>query len=131
MRDAKKREYDRNPEQYIEHAREVRERQKRNDPIALMLNHKRHNAKANGIPFTITREDIVIPTHCPVLGIPLSGVGCGGGDAAPSLDRFDPSLGYVPGNVYVISKRANTLKSDGTAEEHAKVAAWMRSVTES
>lgn len=47
-------------------------------------------------------------------------------DASPSLDRFKPEFGYVPSNIVVISNRANMIKSVGTAEEHEKIAAWMR-----
>jgi hypothetical protein len=35
-------------------------------------------------------------------------------------------LGYVHGNVRVISNRANRLKSDGTKEEHLKIAEYMK-----
>lgn len=38
-------------------------------------------------------------------------------DRKPSLDRVVPSLGYVKGNVRVISFRANRIKSDATADE--------------
>ena len=34
-----------------------------------------------------------------------------------SLDRIDSSKGYIPGNVWVISRRANAIKSDATLEE--------------
>lgn len=39
---------------------------------------------------------------------------------------MDNEKGYVPGNVVVMSYRANRLKNDGTAEEHEIIAAWMR-----
>lgn len=85
-------------------------------------------AKAKGIPFTITVDDITIPSHCPVLGIELvKGTGRGPKENSPSLDRFDPTLGYVPGNVYVISARANKIKSDATIDELEKVLAYARS----
>ena len=35
-----------------------------------------------------------------------------------------PELGYVKGNVQVISWRANRLKSDGLPEEWTKIAEW-------
>ena len=47
-------------------------------------------------------------------------------DNSPSLDKFFPSLGYVKGNVQIISWRANHLKSDGTPEEWEKVAKWCK-----
>jgi hypothetical protein len=36
---------------------------------------------------------------------------------SPSLDRIDNTKGYVPGNVWVISWRANDLKRNATLEE--------------
>lgn len=86
---------------------------------------KTRAAKRN-IPFTISIDDIIIPDVCPVLGIPLF-LGDGRlGPNSPSLDRVVPVLGYVPGNICVISNRANVIKNDGTAEEHEAIAAWMR-----
>jgi hypothetical protein len=34
-----------------------------------------------------------------------------------SLDKIDPSKGYVIGNLQVISKKANAMKSNATIEE--------------
>ena len=78
------------------------------------------------MPFTIKAADIVVPTHCPILGLPLySTLGKkGGGPNSPSLDRIEPALGYVPGNIVVISNRANRLKSDATIEELRKIASF-------
>jgi len=36
---------------------------------------------------------------------------------SPSLDRIDPTKGYVKGNVWIISHKANTFKSYATHEE--------------
>ena len=49
-------------------------------------------------------------------------------DFTPSIDRINPSEGYVKGNVIIMSNRANTLKNNATAEELERVAAWMRIV---
>ena len=81
------------------------------------------NAKRRSIPFNITKNDVVSPSVCPILRSPL-GYDLGRG-SLPSIDRLVPSLGYIPGNVYVISLRANRLKSDGTASEHLAIANWM------
>ena len=35
----------------------------------------------------------------------------------PSLDRRDTSLGYVKGNVEIISRKANRMKNDGTLDD--------------
>ena len=38
-----------------------------------------------------------------------------------ALDRFKPALGYVKGNIYIISFRANRIKGNATLEEIQKV----------
>ena len=79
------------------------------------------------LPFDLTVADVIIPDACPILGIPLS-KGSGRCQAnSPSLDRRNPSLGYVRGNVAVISHRANTIKNDATTEELAAVLNWLSS----
>jgi hypothetical protein len=69
----------------------------------------------------------VVPDKCPILGIELfiSEKGVGRTDNSPSLDRIIPSLGYVKGNIAVISQRANRIKNDATLEEITKLKAWL------
>lgn len=80
-------------------------------------------AKAKGLDFTISIEDIIVPEKCPVLGIRLkSGAGNGTQSVAeletsPTLDRVDNSKGYTPDNICVISLRANNLKRDASLYE--------------
>lgn len=83
----------------------------------------RARAKRAGVPCTISADDIIIPSHCPVLGILLvRRLGRKGGcDTSPSLDRILPEVGYVRGNIVVISRRANRIKSDASVEELAAV----------
>ena len=76
--------------------------------------HRR--AASRRLPFSITMEAIVIPQVCPVLGIPIV-LGGQRSENSPSLDRITPKLGYVPGNVRVISDKANRLKGDRTLAE--------------
>jgi hypothetical protein len=83
-------------------------------------------AKEQGLPFNVTVADIVIPSHCPVLGIELVR---GDYNTAPSLDKIVPALGYVKGNVAVISKRANMIKSNANAEELSLVLEYVKRVT--
>jgi len=94
------------------------------DPRKQMLRASRGRAKQAGLPHTISREDIVIPTHCPVLGIKLS-VG-GDRNSSPSLDRLVGDLGYVPMNVVVISYRANRMKNDATLAELEQLVKFLR-----
>jgi len=82
-------------------------------------------AKENGTPFSLTVFDVPdIPAVCPVLGIPLvANTVAGPLDSSPSVDRITPALGYVPGNIRIISNRANRLRGDATAAELALIAA--------
>jgi hypothetical protein len=43
---------------------------------------------------------------------------------APSIDRVDTKYGYVPGNIAVISKRANSRKSDASINEIFAILAY-------
>jgi hypothetical protein len=91
----------------------------------VLLQNARQRALRYGLPFDLTLDDILVPEQCPVLGIPLR---TGEGKASPyspSLDRIDPRLGYVRGNVLVLSHRANTLKSDATPVELRQVADFL------
>lgn len=80
-------------------------------------------AKKKSLPFNLDVSDINIPFFCPVLGIELKSIyGKGLTDRSPSLDRIIPSLGYVKGNVIVISNLANRIKSNASPDQILKVA---------
>lgn len=97
-----------------------------NNPEAYLWRSAKKRAALIGVEFTLTKEDIKIPTHCPVLGVPLGRVRNPDRRYSPSIDRIDPSRGYVPNNIWVISNQANTMKSDATLEElSAFVKYWM------
>lgn len=91
-----------------------------------MWNNAKARAERDGVPFSISVEDIVIPETCPVLGVTLAQrLGKqGGGPNSPSLDRIVASLGYIPGNVVVISMRANRLKNDASVKELRSLATF-------
>lgn len=80
----------------------------------------KQRAKKKRLPFNLTLDDVIIPTHCPALGIKL--IPGSSGSQSPTLDRIIPSLGYTKGNVVVISALANAIKSTGTPSEILKVA---------
>lgn len=96
----------------------------------VLLKAARVRAKRLKVPFTISTDDIVIPELCPVLGFPLV-VAEGGAPRfnSPSLDRIVPEKGYVPGNIAVISHKANSMKNNATLQEHRKLVAWLESLT--
>lgn len=88
----------------------------------------RNARQGNKHEFTITAADLTLPATCPILGIPLRKSRqskLGPKDDSFSLDRIDSTKGYIPGNVAIISWRANRLKNNGTAAEHARIAVWI------
>lgn len=107
------------PEQVKQTKRASRLKTKREHPERLLLSAAKQRSRRDGTLFTITVDDVRIPRLCPILGVELkSGVGRGKHlDTSPSIDRIVPALGYVPGNVWVISSKANRMKSDATVKE--------------
>lgn len=97
-----------------------------------LLSAARARARARGLDFNLTVEDIAIPENCPVLGMKLvyQRGKAGPLPSSPTLDRVDNDKGYVRGNVRVISHRANALKSDGTLAELEAVVEYLRSSQE-
>ena len=97
--------------------REYKKEYNKNNPRAKLLWNAKSRAKKIGVNFNLTIDDIVIPEVCPLLKIELYS---GDGviiDNSPSLDRINSQVGYVKGNVWVVSHKANTMKSDATLEE--------------
>jgi len=89
----------------------------RNNPEKIMLHMARSRARGEGYLCTITTMDISIPEYCPLLGLRLEQGTEKRTDASPSLDKIRPELGYVPGNVWVISWKANRIKNNATLQE--------------
>lgn len=104
-------------------------RNRRNDPAGAMLMRVKSRADANGIDFNLTREDVVIPKKCPILGISLENSKRVAKRNSPSLDRIDPDLGYIKGNVQIISQMANVMKSDASGEQLGRFARWIMTQT--
>jgi hypothetical protein len=91
-----------------------------------LLKLARDRAKIQNIPFEITEDDIVIPEFCPILGIKLEKGKNGHPEpSSPSLDKIKPKLGYVKGNIKIISFRANTIKRDATTDEIRAILKYM------
>ncbi len=100
-----------------------------------MCGRIKHRSAKRGYRYDLTPEYLhsICPDVCPALGIELLypvkvGSKKAANDRSPSVDKFNPALGYVIGNVFVISNRANVLKRDASVDELAKVVSWMRSI---
>lgn len=87
------------------------------NPELTMLGNAKVRAKKNGLNFSIELSDVIIPEYCPVLSIKLKKIGVVKTYSSPSLDRIINELGYIKGNVRVISNRANELKNNATVNE--------------
>jgi len=89
-----------------------------------MFNGARSRAKQKNIPFNLDLDFLrsIVVSHCPILGMELawSTNRLNGNTTlpnSPSLDRIDPTKGYVKGNVWIISHKANCIKSNASHEE--------------
>jgi len=84
-----------------------------------MIRNIKGSAKRRGIEFNMNFTDIELPTHCPLLGIPLryrDVKGFNDNDRA-TVDRIDNTKGYIKGNTWVISRLANSMKNEATLEQ--------------
>tara|TARA_R110000868_G_C10393931_1_gene720646 strand:- start:26 stop:442 length:417 start_codon:yes stop_codon:yes gene_type:complete len=95
------------------------------DPQHYLWYVARTRSRQKGTEFTISKEDVIIPEFCPILNIVLS-KGDGYLPNAMSLDRVDNDKGYIPGNVRVISRRANLMKSSLTLDVLEKLIKYIK-----
>lgn len=123
-----------NRERLVKYSRDYYEKHK--DRLNVMTKERmlyknaRSRSRIKNVPFNIEESDIVIPKTCPVFPwIELCATNTSSEDNSPSVDRVIPELGYVKGNIQIISRRANTIKSMGSAEEHERIAEWLREIT--
>lgn len=126
----KDKEYNTNYHKTHRHEHMMRQQHyKQNSTSKFIISKAKHRALRTGLEFSITESDIVIPNVCPVFGVPLA-FGAVRGEPmnySPSIDRIDSSKGYIKGNVWVISTRANRLKSDATLNELELLVGALRS----
>ena len=108
------------------HTNAVKRAGLRKNPVSYILWRIRAKCKKQNIPFDLTHEDIIVPAICPVLGIPLIIDDGNAKWSSPSVDRIIPSLGYVRGNIQIISHRANTIKNDASSAELEQVLKYVK-----
>lgn len=96
-----------------------------NNPEKTIFLRAKTRAKRKGIEFNIEIPDIKIPKICPILGLEIKPFSSS--DNSPSLDRINPNLGYIKGNIQVISQRANLIKSNATIKEIELLYNWITS----
>lgn len=102
--------------------REIRKSKRREKLAWYLFLECRARAKRLGFEFNLEPSDIVVPVACPVFGFVLDSAKR---DTSASVDRIDSSLGYVRGNVRVISYLANRMKSNASPEQLITFAQWI------
>ena len=108
--------YANNPE-FKKHRKEIQknsyEKKKENEPLYYAYMGAKSRAKSNNLDFNIDLDDLILPKICPLLEIPfVLNTGRDNHPGTPSIDRIVPELGYIKGNVKVISYKANTMKNN-------------------
>ncbi len=117
LREKAKQYYEENSEIRKEYSLGVYRRIKDSHPERIMYSSAKARAKKKGLDFSINLEDILFPDVCPILQIPLLVNIEKVKDDSPTLDRIDNRLGYIRGNVRVISYKANRLKNSLTEQD--------------
>lgn len=90
-------------------------------------------ADRKNVPFDLPKGYIesILPTHCPVFNTKFQYGGNGKvKPESPALDRIIPRLGYIQGNVQIISVKANNIKSAYNSNDIQMVADWLRGLEE-
>lgn len=87
-----------------------------------VLNGARDRARKKGVVCTLVLNDVyevlLNSDRCPILGVSMTWHNGENYDPyARTLDRINPKLGYVTGNIWIVSMRGNQIKSDASLPE--------------
>ena len=93
-----------------------RESHKRNIIHNMVLRAK-SRARKYGYVFELKDSDIIIPEICPLLNVPFILGNYKNYEYTPTIDRIDNSKGYTKDNIWIISKKANSMKNSATFKE--------------
>lgn len=107
-----------NPD-YVKHRNEMDKSRRHTNEHSIklaILRSAKSRAKAKNIEFNIDVSDIILSEVCPLLNIKLASNNKIS-DNSYSLDRIDSNKGYIKGNVWIISNRANAIKNNASLEE--------------
>lgn len=88
-----------------------------------MYNRVKARAKKYNLEFNLELSDIVLPEVCPVFNHPFI---YGDVDWTYSIDRRDCSKGYVKGNIFIISNKANRIKNNASLEDLELLVKYLR-----
>jgi hypothetical protein len=99
--------------------------------LSSMIKNAKQRCKKSGRIIDIDDSYLLTLTKglvcCPVLGIEMVFGGTVSiKDNSASIDRFDTTKGYIKGNVWIISDKANRMKSNATLDDIKKVYDYMK-----
>ena len=95
--------------------------------IYRMIHLAKNRAKTHELDFNLKLDDFAdCPDTCPVLGLEFNWTSKKLSDNSPTMDRIEPQIGYIPGNVVIISAKANRIKNDASLEDLETVTNWLR-----
>lgn len=89
----------------------------RRNIIHNMVSNAKERATKKGLDFNLEDKDIVIPNVCPLLNVPFILGEKGNYEYTPTIDRIDNTKGYTKDNIWVITKKANSMKNSATLTE--------------
>jgi DNA-binding CsgD family transcriptional regulator len=82
-----------------------------------MIRNVKFSAKRRNLEFDLDYTDIILPKVCPLLNIPLNYNSNFQDISYPTIDRIDNNKGYIKGNIWVISRLANSMKNSANFEQ--------------
>lgn len=96
------------------------------DKRKVLLNAAKKRSKDSNLEFNLDINDIILPEKCPILGINLQFNKGKAQNNSYSIDRINNSIGYIKGNIQIISFKANTIKNNATFKELELVYKYMQ-----
>ena len=88
----------------------------------------KRRAKDKNLPFNLTSDylESIFPKDCicPILGYKMEVSDIALGRLSPTLDRIEPKLGYIKGNVEFVSNIANCMMTSATGKDIKRFVIW-------
>ena len=88
----------------------------------------KRRAKNKNLPFDLTSDylESIFPKDCicPILGYKMEVSDIALGRLSPTLDRIEPKLGYIKGNVEFVSNIANCMMTSATGKDSKWFVIW-------
>jgi hypothetical protein len=88
----------------------------------------KRRSRDKNLPFNLTSDylESIFPKSCicPILGYKMKVSNITLGKLSPTLDRINPRLGYIKGNVEFVSNIANCMMTSATGKDIKRFVKW-------